>query len=74
MAFIKKYEGTTNVRLLRMQRFIWISIYVGLLTMVLGYFAGDKDEAMGTVLCAVGGLAVAIGALMIYIRSRLREE
>jgi len=74
MAFIKKYEGTTNVRLLRMQRIIWMLIYLGLLTVVLGYFSGMQDEATGTVLCGVGGLAVAVGVLMIYIRSRLREE
>jgi len=74
MAFIKKYEGTTNVRLLRMQRIIWMLIYLGLLTMVLGYFSGMQDEATGTVLYGVGGLAVAVGVLMIYIRSRLREE
>ena len=74
MAFIKKYEGTTNVRLLRMQRIIWMLIYLGLLTVVLGYFAGMHDEVTGTVLYGVGGLAVAVGVLMIYIRSRLREE
>lgn len=74
MAFIKKYEGTTDVRLQRMQRVIWMLIYVGLITMVLGYFAGRQDEATGTVLCGVGGLAVGAGVLMIYIRSRLRED
>lgn len=74
MAFIKKYEGTTDVRLLRMQRVIWMLIYVGLITMVLGYFAGRQDEATGTVLSGVGGLAVGVGVLMIFIRSRLREE
>jgi len=37
MAFFKKYNGTTNVRLLRMERWIWILIYGGLLSIGFVY-------------------------------------
>ena len=41
MAFFKKYNGTTDLRLLRLERAIWILIYGGLLSTVLSGFARD---------------------------------
>ena len=38
MAFFKKYNGTTDKRLLRIERWTWILIYGGLLTSVVSYF------------------------------------
>jgi hypothetical protein len=35
MAFFKKYHGTTDKRLLRIERWTWILIYGGLLTSVV---------------------------------------
>jgi len=74
MAFFKKYNGTNNARLVRMERAIWTLIYGGLLTAILGYFAEHTQQKDGTVLYLVGAAAVAIGVVMVYIRSRLREE
>jgi vacuolar-type H+-ATPase subunit I/STV1 len=74
MAFFKKYNGTTNARLLRMERLIWTLVYGGLLSLVLGYFMENSQGADPTALYAIGTLATAIGILMIFIRSRLREE
>ena len=74
MAFFKKYNGTTNVRLLRMERWIWILIYGGLLSIVLSTFI-DKIQGQGASLFLVGGaLAVAAGVVMVVLRSRLHEE
>ncbi len=74
MAFFKKYNGTTNARLVRMERAIWALIYGGLLTAILGYFTEHTQQKDGTALYLAGAGAVAIGVVMIYIRSRLREE
>lgn len=74
MAFFKKYNGTTNVRLLRMERWIWISIYGGLLSMVLSTFV-DKIQGQGASAFLWGGaLAVVAGVVMVVLRSKLREE
>ena len=40
MSFFKKYNGTTNVRLARMETLIWTLIYGGLLAVVVGRFSG----------------------------------
>lgn len=74
MAFFKKYNGTTNVRLLRMERAIWTLIYGGLLTLVLGYFAQSSQGVDATLLNVIGGIALAAGVVMVFIRARLREE
>lgn len=74
MAFFKKYNGTTNVRLLRMERWIWILIYGGLLSMVLSTFV-DKIQGQGAPAFFWGGaLAVVAGVVMVVLRSRLHEE
>ena len=74
MAFFKKYNGTTDVRLLRLERVIWILIYGGLLCTVLSGFARDAGAQGHLALLACGLFAVAIGVALIFVRSRLREE
>jgi hypothetical protein len=74
MAFFKKYSGTTNVRLVRMERLIWTLIYAGLLSMVLAYFTEQTQGVPAHGLLTFGVLAVVLGVLMVWIRSRLRED
>jgi membrane associated rhomboid family serine protease len=74
MAFFKKYNGTTDVRLLRLERVIWILIYGGLLSTVLSGFARDAGAQNHVALLVCGLLAVVAGVVLIVVRSRLREE
>ncbi len=74
MAFFKKYNGTTNAKLVRMERMTWTLIYGGLLAIVLAYFTEQTQGADATELYACGMLAAAIGIVLIFTRSRLREE
>lgn len=74
MAFFKKYNGTTNVRLLRMERWTWVLIYGGLLSIVLSTFV-DKIQGQGAPAFLLGGaLAVVAGVVTVVLRSKLREE
>jgi len=74
MSFFKKYNGTTNLRLARLETLIWTLIYGGLLALVIGAFMGRGEEGSGTEVMVVGAIVAAIGATLIYVRSRLREE
>ena len=74
MAFFKKYNGTTNVHLLRLERITWILIYVGLLSMVLGHFAAQEGAAGTGAIFGIGLLAALAGVGLIVLRSRMREE
>jgi membrane-associated phospholipid phosphatase len=58
----------------RLEQLIWTLIYIGLLTLVLGLAMRTRSEAMGWPLCVVGGLAVAAGIVLIWVRSRFHER
>jgi uncharacterized membrane protein HdeD (DUF308 family) len=74
MAFFKKYNGTTNTKLIRMERLIWTLIYGGLLAMILGYFIDQQEAQDAALFYNFGGLAVAAGVVMVFIRSRMKSE
>ncbi len=63
---------TTPKTLKRLQSLIWILIYGGLLTLVLGLATRAQDEALGQCLAIGGGVVAALGFVLIYVRSRLR--
>jgi adenine/guanine phosphoribosyltransferase-like PRPP-binding protein len=57
-----------------MERWIWILIYGGLLSIVLSTFV-DKIQGPGAPAFLLGGaLAVVAGVVMVVLRSKLREE
>lgn len=74
MSFFNKYNGTSNARLLRMERVIWPLIYGGLLFLVLGWFTDNTQGADATGLYAVGSIAVVMGLVVFFLRSRHKEE
>lgn len=74
MSFFKKYSGTTNLRVVRLERLIWALIYGGLLGMVLGSFMDKAQADTATTLYTVGGVALLTGVVMIFVRSRLRDD
>ncbi len=74
MSFFKKYNGTAHVGLMRLEALIWVLIYGGLLTLVLGGFMAREQDGAGVEMMLVGGFVALIGAGLVYVRSRLREE
>lgn len=74
MSFFNKYNGTSNTRLLRMERVIWPLIYGGLLFLVLGYFTETTQDADASSLYAVGSIALGLGLVVFYLRSRQKDE
>jgi hypothetical protein len=56
------------------ERLVWILIYAGLFTVVLGVATRSRSAGAGWVLI-VGGAALTIGGIvLIWVRSRLRES
>ena len=51
---------------------VLVLLYGGLLVLCLSYFVGRSNGAVGWTLAAGGTVAVAIGVLLIYLRSRMR--
>lgn len=51
----------------------WVLIFSGLLLACLGLFAMSSDVRMGRALLFFGGTEAAIGAALVWWRSRMRE-
>jgi len=64
----------TTLQLKRLQVLIWVLIFGGLLTLVLGLSLGRYDPSAGLACVVVGGLLAAVGALLILLRARLKNE
>ena len=64
---------TTLHNLKRLQALIWVFIYGGLLTLVLGLSMERTDDATGWSMVVGGGFAL-LGVVLIYVRSRLKAD
>ena len=58
----------------RLENTIWVLLYGGLLTLVLGLFTQRADDELGLNLVVGGGAAAVLGAVLIYVRSRVRSS
>ncbi|WP_083748478.1 hypothetical protein [Pelomonas sp. KK5] len=57
------------------ERFVWILIYGGLLTVIVGLFITRQDApVLGSVLMVKGGIAAGAGVFLIWLRSRLKPK
>lgn len=72
MAFFKpSADPVSNKNVKRLQALIWVLIYGGLLTLVLGLSMERLDDAIGWSMVVAGGIVAAAGAVLIYVRSRI---
>ncbi|MGV8804223.1 MAG: hypothetical protein ACWA6Y_04600 [Polaromonas sp.] len=65
-------SGTSDKAVARLQALIWVLIYAGLLTLVLGLSVQRMDADTGWLLVAGGALVAAVGVVLIYVRSRIK--
>jgi hypothetical protein len=72
MSFFKpSTEPVSNKSVARLQSLIWILIYGGLLTLVLGLSVQRIDDTIGWSIVVIGGIVAAVGFVLIYVRSRI---
>ncbi len=58
----------------RLQALIWVLIYGGLLTLVLGLSMDRTDDVTGWPIVVSGGGLALLGVVLIYVRSRLKVD
>jgi hypothetical protein len=56
----------------RLDVLIWVLIYGGLLAVGLGVVLAREAVALGSTIAVVGGLVAAVGAVLIWVRSRMK--
>ena len=60
--------------ILWVERLIWMLVYGGLFTAVIGLATRSNDPATGWSLIVVGGVFAVVGAVLVYVRSRMRPD
>ena len=58
----------------RLQQLIWVLIYGGLLTLVLGFSMQRFDPSLGWSMVVGGGLVALVGAVLVFVRARLKLD
>jgi hypothetical protein len=53
---------------------VWVLIYGGLLVVALGLSIQRRDAALGWGVATIGGVAAVAGAVLVYVRSRMKGE
>jgi len=56
-----------------LEKWIWILIFGGLFAVIIGIAIGRAEEALGWLLAVPGVALVAVGVVLIYVRSRLPD-
>lgn len=76
MGFFKPSASATasGKSVARLQALIWVLIYGGLLTLVLGLAVERLDDEVGWTLVLGGGLVALAGFALIYVRSKIKLD
>jgi formate hydrogenlyase subunit 3/multisubunit Na+/H+ antiporter MnhD subunit len=75
VGFFKPSTGTTsNKAAARLHGLIWVLIYGGLLTLVLGLSVAPIDDETAWLLIVGGGVVAAAGVALIVVRSRMKVD
>jgi hypothetical protein len=53
-----------------LEALVWVLVYGGLLLLALGVFVQRQGGSFGWALIGIGGGVAAIGAVLIFVRSR----
>jgi hypothetical protein len=66
--------NATAMKIKRIQTWVWVFVYAGILTVGIGLTARHSDSAAGGAIALVGAALVAVGALLVWIRSRMPSD
>jgi membrane protein DedA with SNARE-associated domain len=58
----------------RIDAWIWVVVYGGLIVLGVGLTMQRSDDAFGWVIAMFGALLIAVGALLVWIRSRIKTD
>ena len=72
MPLIKDTPIAADKKHARVQTAAWVCIYGGLLVLLTGITTARTEVGLGWALGLIGSLATAVGAALIYIRSRMK--
>lgn len=75
MGFFKQGgQAVANKKVAQLQALIWVFIYGGLFVAVLGLSVQRLDDAIGWTMIVAGCAIATLGAVLIWVRSRINAE
>ena len=54
----------------KLEKWVWLLIYAGLLALCLGVFLRHGAAGLGWTVMLAGGAAVVLGVVLVWVRSR----
>jgi formate hydrogenlyase subunit 3/multisubunit Na+/H+ antiporter MnhD subunit len=57
----------------RVETWVWVFVYAGMLVLGVGLAVERTDDTLGWVIAAVGIFSIAVGALLVWVRSRMKS-
>ncbi len=63
----------SQIAIARVEKLVWVFMYGGLLSFVVSLFLPDQDATLGAWMAGVGLAVAAIGAVLVYVRSKMTE-
>ena len=64
---------TANPKMARLHKTIWALIFGGLLSVILGIFVSQTDNAVGWMMIIGGVVLTVAGAVLVYVRSTMPD-
>ena len=64
---------TANPKMARLHKITWALIFGGLLSVILGIFVSETDDAVGWMMIIGGALLTVAGAVLVYVRSTMPD-
>ena len=65
---------TSERTISRIQTWVWVLIYGGLLILVLGLATARTDATLGWIMVGVGAVLAVAGAVLVWVRSRMKQD
>ena len=64
---------SANPKMARLHKITWALIFGGLLSVILGIFVSETDDAVGWMMMGGGAVLTLAGAVLVYVRSTMPD-
>jgi hypothetical protein len=58
----------------KVEVWVWVLVYGGMIVLGIGLAVQGTDAATGWVMAGLGATLIAVGALLVWVRSRMHND
>jgi len=56
------------------EKLVWVYVYAGLILLGLGLAVQRSASTIGWTIAAIGAVSIVIGIVLVWVRSRMKQE